>query len=241
MRSQLPVLLAEKPAEFFSPVAADEVFLTVGGILVSASRVTEAHEILQESSVTMVRPPLVYYGNPLAFCDYRAEAEPYCEKFRASLMLHDQDAARPVVKYAFMHALTVRTQAAMRSAPLVRAMPLVAEAYEAMSRDFTYVTAMSKMATGILSKQHAWRLRSELHQAQNDAMIECAGHTFACDSLSACGTGSCRFAHGVFADITVPAAPGKILRPVNHVTGKMFAPDSGLADLEKLMPFSIVT
>ncbi len=129
----------------------------------------------------------------------------------------------------------------MRSAPLVKAMPLVAEAYTAMVSDFSYVAAMSQMATSILGKQHTWRLRSELRQAQGEAMIECSGHTFACESQSACGTGSCKFAQGVFAKIDSIAVPGKTPRPANHAEGGAFSSDACLAELERLMPFKVTS
>jgi hypothetical protein len=228
-------------AGYFGPVDAAEVFLPVGGVLASVATVSEAHEILTEAPGLMVRQPLSYYHNPLACCDYHAEAAPYREQvyLRLDHRGHRGASAPPTTKLAFMRALQVRSQAAMRSAPLVRAMPLVAEAYAAMTRDVSYVMAMSEMAKSVLARQHQWRLRAELRQAQGEAMIECSGHTFVCESRSACGTGDCKFASGVFADLTSIAFPGKTPRPANHAAGGAFSSDAALAELERLRPFRV--
>jgi hypothetical protein len=226
--------------ESFGQVDASEVFLRVGGVLVSASIAIEAHEILEESPGLMVRQPLAHYKNPLALCNYHAEAAPYREQYYLKLVAHGRGAAgRPATKTAFMHALLIRSTYAMKNAPLVRAMPLVAEAFEAMTQDFSYVAAMSQMATSILGKQHQWRLRSELRQAQGDAMIECSGQEFVCESRSPCGTGSCKFAQGVYAKLDSIAVPGKTPRPANHAEGGAFSSDSALTELEKLTPFRV--
>jgi ferredoxin len=233
--------LADPSPEYFSPVDASEVFLRVGGLLASVSTVTEAYEILEEAPGLMVRQPLAHYKNPLARCDYHAEAAPYREQYYLKLKHQGLRGASapPTTKYAFMHALQARSQAAMSMAPLVRAMPLVAEAYAAMAQDFSYVAAMSQMATSILGKQHAWRLRSELRQAQGEAMIECSGHEFVCEAQSACGTGDCKFAQGIYTQLASIAQPGKTPRPANHAVGGAFSSDSSLAELEKLVPFRV--
>ncbi len=234
-------MIAGEIPEVFGPVDPAEVFLPVGGVMASVATVDEAHEILQESSGLMVRQPLAHYHNPLSCCDYHAEAAPYREQFYLKLAHHGHRGASapPTTKLAFMRALRVRSTVAMRSAPLVRAMPLVAEAYDAMSRDVAYVMAMSEMAKSVLAKQHAWRLRSELRQAQSEAMIECSGHAFTCESKSACGTGSCRFARLPYSDIKSPAGPGKTARPGNHADGGTFSADPALVELGELIPFRV--
>jgi hypothetical protein len=233
--------LTGEPSEYFGPVDAAEVFLPVGGMMASVATVSEAHEILQESSGLMVRQPLAHYNNPLSCCDYHAEAAPYRDAVYLRLKHHGHRGASapPTTKLAFMHALQVRSKSAMLSAPLVRAMPLIVEAYEAMAHDVAYVMAMSEMAKSVMAKQHAWRLRSELRQAQSEAMIECSGHSFACESRSACGTGTCRFARGCYADIDAPAGPGKTQRPANHVDGGGFSSDAALVELGERIPFRV--
>lgn len=232
---------ADDLTEYFGPVDSAEVFLPVGGVMASVATVSEAHEILQESSGLMVRQPLAHYHNPLACCNYHAEAAPYREQVYLQLKHHGHRGASapPTTKLAFMRALQVRSRSAMLSAPLVRAMPLIAEAYEAMAKDVAYVMSMSELAKSVLARQHSWRLRSELRQAQSEAMIECSGHSFACESNSACGTGSCRFARGIYSDITSPAGPGKTPRPANHVEGGAFSSDAALTELEILLPFHV--
>jgi hypothetical protein len=233
-----------QPAISAIPLAVPEqeqVFLVVGGVMLSVNMVTEAREILTEAPGLMVRQPLARYRNPLALCDYHSEAAPYRGKFYASLTFTGRGAAgRPATKHAFMHALRVRSEEAMRDAPLIAAMPMAARAYEAMATDVSYVMAMSKMAVGILQKQHSWRLRSELRQAQQTAAAECAKQAgeFSCDNKSACGTGACRFACGIYKSVTAPAGDGKTARPANHGGGP-YASDTALAELERLQPFRL--
>lgn len=189
----------------------------------------------------MVRQPLARYRNPLALCDYHGEAAPYRSQYYAGLTHKGRGAAgRPATKHAFMHALRVRAADAMTTAPLVAAMGLADEAYQAMSTDVSYVLAMVKAAVGIMARQHQWRLRSELRQAQQLAMAQCTGQDgqFSCDSSTACGTGACRFASGTYLQVSTPAGPGRTPRPVNH-GGGAFSSDSALADLERLMPFRV--
>jgi hypothetical protein len=209
--------------------------------MASVSVVSEARLILSVSYGMMVRQPLARCRNPLALCDYHAEAAPYREQYYDSLACHGRGAAgRPATKQAFMHALRVRTADAMRDAPLLAAMPLAAEAYDAMRTDVSYVMAMSKMAVSVLERQHTWQLRSKLHQAQQEAMVLCGQQAgeFTCDSKSACGTGTCRFASGDCRDITVPAGEGKTIRPANHHGGP-FSSDAALGELEELHPFRV--
>jgi hypothetical protein len=229
------------PTGFSSP-GEDEVYLVVGGVMTSVVVATEAHAILTDSPGLMVRQPLARCRNPLALCDYHAEAAPYRDQYYLKLAHqgHRGAAAPPTTKFAFMHALRSRTADAMRDSPLLTAMPLVAEAYDAMRTDVSYVMAMSKMAVAALARQHAWRLRSELRQVQQQAMAQCqrqAGQ-FTCDNESACGTGECRFTCGVYQLIAAPAEDGKITRPANH-RGKTFSPDSALEALAQLKPFKV--
>jgi hypothetical protein len=153
-----------------SPVDASEVCLQVGGIFISVSVVHEAYEILSEAAGLMVRQPLAHYKNPLARCDYHAEAAPYRTQVYLSLVHqgHRGASAPPTTKYAFMRALNVRSEAALRDAPLVRAMPFVAEAYRAMASDYGYVTAMLTAATKIMAKQEQWKARAELRRTQQE-------------------------------------------------------------------------
>lgn len=209
--------------------------------MTSVALATDAHAILVRSPGLMVRQPLARARNPLALCDYHTEAAPWRELYYTSLTHHGRGAAgRPATKHAFMHALQVRTAEAMRGAPLLAAMPLAAEAYEAMRSDVSYVMAMAKMAVAAMARQHQWRLRSELRAAQADAMAKCgrAAGEFTCTAQSACGTGDCRFASGVYQIASAIAGDGKTARPVNHGGGP-FSSDSAIAELERLQPFRV--
>jgi hypothetical protein len=227
--------------EKFPALGEDEVYLVIGGIMTSVTVVSEAYDTLLASSGLMVRQPLAHDHNPLAMCDYHAEAAPYREQYYRALTFKGRGAAgRPATKQAFMHALLVRIASAMRDAPLLAQMPLAAEAYAAMRTDVSYVMAMSKMAVAVLARQHAWKLRSELRQVQQEAMAKCqqqAGE-FTCDSPSACGTGTCRFACGIYQAISAPAGTGKTARPANH-RGGPFCSDKALAELEEIRPFCV--
>jgi hypothetical protein len=224
----------------FPVLDQDEVYLVVGGVMTSVYTALEAHSILAGSPGLMVRQPLARFRNPLALCDYHSEAAPYRDMFYSTLSHTGRGAAgRPATKHAFMHALKVRAADAMRDAPLLAAMPLAAEAYDAMRSDVSYVMAIAKSAVTVLAKQHQWRLRSELRAAQADAMEQCsraAGVT--CDNATACGTGACLFASGIYKQVTSPAGEGRTARPANH-RGGPFSSDSALADLERLHPFRV--
>lgn len=225
----------------YSSPEVNEVHLVIGGVLTSVKVAIEAREILQEAPGMMVRQPLARYRNPLSLCDYHAEAAPYRDGFHRKLVFTGRGAAgRPATKHAFMHALQVRADDAMRQAPMIAAMPLTAEAYAAMACDVSYVMAMSRMAVSLMAKQHQWRLRSELRQAQQAAVGQCQARAgeFTCDSESACGTGSCRFASGIYRTLQTPAGKGRCARPANH-QGDPFSPESVLPELEKLIPFKL--
>lgn len=227
---------------FFLPVPDEQsVLISVGGVLCSVREALDALALLEKSPGLMVRQPLERAGNSLASCDYHREAAPYRHQFYVRLACKGRGAAgRPATKHAFMHALRVRSSEAMERAPYAARQDYADEAYAAMGIDVAYVAAMAQMAVGVLEKRHLWRLRSDLKTAQVAAMRECAGHAgeFVCGNPGACGTGTCRFAQGVFADVTVIASAGKIPRPVNH-TGSPFGLDASLTQLTQLMPFEV--
>lgn len=227
------------------PVPGEEqVFLTVGGVRATVRAVIEAHWILEDSPGLMVRQPLARYRSPLALCDYHQEAAPYRVQYYSSLACGGRGAAgRPATKLAFMHALRVRSQAAMRQAPLEMARPLIDEAYAAIAEDVSYVLAMVRLATTIEAKQHSWRQRAELRQAQQAAVDHCAAHAgeWSCDNQSACGTGRCPLAQGVYKRVTAVAGSGKAQRPPNHSGGGTYGLESALAQLAELDPFKVAS
>lgn len=223
----------------FPSLGEDEVHLVIGGVMTSVSETLEAHSILAQAPGLMVRQPLASVRNSLALCDYHAEAAPYRDMYYTSLTHNGRGAAgRPATKHAFMHALKIRATEAMRDAPLLAAMPLAAEAYDAMRSDVSYVMAMAKMAVTVMQRQHQWRLRAELRAAQQAAMAQCSTQEFNCDNATACGTGDCRFACGIYKIVSAPASAGKTARPRNHGGGP-FSSDSALADLERMQPFNV--
>lgn len=220
----------------------EEAFALVGGVLASAADCLAARELLERSPGLMVRQPLARAGHPLAGCDYHAEAAPYRDAAWAALAWSGRRGAagRPATKVAFMAALADRAATALADARLVALMPLAAEAFAAMRADAAYLTGVARAAVAIRERDHAQRQRDGLRAAQRAAMSRCgrAAGQFTCDNETACGTGRCPFATGVYRDITAPAGPGRTVRPVNH-RGGPFSSASALAQLAELDPLRV--
>jgi hypothetical protein len=55
---------------------------------------------------------------------------------------------------------------------------------------------------------------------------------FTCAAVTACGTGSCRFASPAYRAVAVVAAPGRFTRPANHVqAGRPFTEAGAAAEI----------
>lgn len=224
-----------------TPADPWKVHVGIGGVSVTVASGRHAADVLENSPGLMIRQPLRRIGHPLAWCNYHAEAAPYRDRY-ASLAFTGRGAAgRHVAKCAFIHAVRFRCDEGMRLAPYIAVLPLLRQAYQAMGSDPSYFMEMARSAVVLMEKQHAWRLRQDLKAAQDKARQACrsAAGEFTCRVQSACGTDSCRFAEGVFRQITVPVREGRIPRPPNHQPGTPYSPDLALAQLEKLRPFRV--
>lgn len=215
-----------------------EVPVIIGGVRVSVMSAVYAVNVLERSPGLMIRQPLARIGHPLAECNYHAEAAPYRDQFMAALTFSGRGAAgRHVAKHAFMYAIRGRCREAMEMAAVA---DLLEEAYAVMVRDPSYIVEMAETAVAVMAHQHQWQLRQQLKAAQVKARKACmaAAGEFICRSAHACGTGDCRFAEGIFAQLTSEAKPGRSPRPANH-EGDPYSAEPALAELERMHPFRV--
>lgn len=90
---------------------------------------------------------------------------------------------------------------------------LLNEADKAYRADVSYAIAVCGAARSIESKRKVWQLRLELREAAKKAQYECSKvKPFKCDNVSPCGLGSCKFAKGEMALLTLES-PGNTMRP----------------------------
>lgn len=215
-----------------------EVPVVIGGVRVSVLSAVYAASVLERAPGLMIRQPLARIGHPLAKCNYHAEAAPYRDHFLAALTFSGRGAAgRHVAKHAFIYAVRGRCREAMELAVVA---DLLDEAYAAMGSDPSYIMEMAETAVAVMVHQHQWQLRQQLKAAQVKARKACsaADGQFMCSVASACGTGDCRFAEGIFAQLTAEAKPGRSPRPANH-GGDPYSAEPALAELEQLYPFRV--
>ncbi len=108
----------------------------------------------------------------------------------------------------------------------------------AFAADSGYAEEMAKAAVAVAAREHAAALRGLLSAGMSAAATSCAAARgqFTCSATAACGTGDCRFAAGVLATLSAPAAPGRLPRPANHQGGG-FSSAAALAALEQAVPY----
>jgi hypothetical protein len=220
--------------------------LDIGGVRVTYAQAAAAVAALAQAGGIMVRQVLDAAGSPLAGCDYLAAGKMYRELAEAELAAEDHHRGRgaaglPVAKRAFMAALAHAMAACEAAEPARHFAAELAAAREAFSADAGYAASMARAAVALKERDHASSLRQQLAAAVHAALSACAarGGEFACAALSACGTGDCRLAPGALKDLTVPAPPGRVPRPANHVrAGTGFGTAAALRALEAAVPFT---
>lgn len=230
------------PGQLVLPPDPASVRVTIGGKTVTVAGAKFAADLLSRSPGLMIRQPLARISHPLAWCDYHAEAAPYRADYYGRLTFTGRGAAgRQVAKQAFIKAIGVRCEEAMRLAPYAAARVLIEQAYTAFGSDPSYYMEMARSAVATMERQHAWKLRQDLKSAQDRARAKCkqAAGQFTCRNESPCGTGACRFAEGVLRSVTVAAKEGRVPRPANHVPGTPYSAEPALAQLEQLVPFRV--
>jgi hypothetical protein len=201
--------------------------VVVGGVSVPFSEALRAAEILRDSRTSAVQPVLRVAGSPLAGCDYFAAAAPYLEAARLAPKTGRSGAAgRHVTKNAFLQAIVM-------ACALAREQEL-ADALAAFGSDERYAVAIARAATETRERAYAAGVRSAVRSAVARAVAACGACTgqFSCSAVTACGTGSCRFAVPAYRAATVVAAPGRFTRPANHVqAGRGFTEAGAAAEI----------
>ena len=232
--------------------------LLIGGVPVTREQAESALDVLRSSSGMMVRQPLQRAGNPLAYCDYHAAAAPYRLHASEVPAAGRGAAGRHLTKPAFVIAvesvLAEERDQEQRQAELERAVSrlrcavLPAQVERAMSAfvsDYSYTAAMAAAAVAVLRKRHQAGQRALLRAASQAAVSACARQDgmFQCRAAAPCGTGDCRLARGVLAQLApppeVPPRGMTLARPANHVTGGRFSPDSMLPGLLERQPWTV--
>lgn len=199
----------------------------VGGLPVPYAEALRAAQILSVSRTSAIEPVLRAAGCPLSRCDYFAAAAPYMAGARRAPKTGRAGAAgRHVTKNAFIEAVTLALALAREQE--------MAAALAAFAADERYATAIARDAVAARERAYAAGVRSSVRAAVARAVAACgaAQGLFACDAVTACGTGICRFSSPACRGVTVTAAGGKFARPVNHVdAGKGFTEAGAAAEV----------
>jgi hypothetical protein len=208
------------------PALAARIVL-IGGVSVTFAQAVQAAEILMGSRTSAIAPVLKSAGNPLAVCDYFGVAAPYIEQARQAPKTGRAGAAgRHVTKTAFLEAVGWQLAIAREQE--------VADGLEAMGTDERYAVAIAREAVTLRERAYASGVRSSVRSAVTRAVTACGAVSgqFTCGARTACGTGACRFAVPAYRGVVAVAAPGKFVRPVNHVhAGEGFTEAGAAAEL----------
>jgi hypothetical protein len=209
--------------------------VVVGGVPVTYAVAEHAAEVLAVSRTSAIKPVLKAAGNELSQCDYFDAAAPYLAAAQAAPKTGRIGAAgRHITKNAFIAAI---------SAALARARTAeLAAALNAFVTDERYAVAIALEAVAVRERAHAAGFRSAVRSAAVRAVAACTAQAgqFTCRSVSACGTGTCRFAPPEYRCVTAPAAPGRLSRPANHAdAGAAFDSGTAAAELSELVPYRV--
>jgi len=205
----------------------------LGGALVPFAEAARTAAVLSASRTSAIAPVLRSQRSGLDGCDFFSAADPYLAAARALPLTGRSGAAgRHVTKIAFLAAIEAELDAAVREE--------LGYALAALAGDERYATAIAREAVVLRERAHAAGIRSTVRAAVSRAVAACAARAaeFSCGLATACGTGACRFAQGPYRAITVPAGPGRIARPVNHVQpGQGFSEAAAAAQLAQARPW----
>jgi hypothetical protein len=205
--------------------------VTVGGARVPFDAAAGAIALLAASRTSAIAPVLRAARHPLAGCDYFRAAAPYLAKARTAPKTGRAGAAgRHVTKAAFLAAI---------GAELGRAADAeLAAALGAFAADERYAAAIARDAVTMRERAHAAGLRSAVRSAAARAVAACAATGARCTLATACGTGACRFATGIYRRLDAPAGPGRTARPPGHErAGEGFDVGAAAAQLGALVPW----
>jgi len=214
----------------------------IGGITVTYAEAAAARAALAKAGGIMVRQVLKAAGSPLAVCDYHAAAVRFRGQFLAVPAAGRGAAGRPVARQAFIKAIEEALRQAETAEPARHFAAELDACRAAFGSDAGYAAAMAGVAVQARQAEHAARLRAMVTAAAREAVSACAARSgeFSCAASAACGPGDCRLASGAMAQLRVPAGPGRLPRPGNHVqAGRGFGTGPALAALEKAVPFTV--
>lgn len=227
------------------PVGGEAVYLppvAIGGLTVGYLTAVRALHCLAAHPGLMIRQPLLAIGNPVAQCDYHAEAAAFRSRYLSEPVSGRGAAGRHLTKSAFLDALEAAIDDARCRAATLWLNADVAAAQEALARDFSLSAVIAAQAVSIWRKRHQQQLRSRVRQAVRQAVSMCEARRgqFECDWQGACGTGGCRFARGMLTRVLAPAGEGRVPRPANHVAcGTGYSLTAAEQALEALQPFQV--
>jgi len=201
--------------------------VAVGGVSVSFAEALAAANILRSSRTSAIQPVLRAAGSPLAGCDYLAVAAPYMGTAREQPKTGRAGAAgRHLAKNAFIESVALLLTVARDQE--------IADAMEAFAADERYAVAVARDATGLRERAYLAGVRSTVRSSVARAVAACtaAAGLFTCDSVTACGTGACRFSSPACRGAVTAAGPGRLVRPFNHVrAGEGFTEAEAVTDL----------
>jgi len=216
----------------------------IGGVTVTCAQAASALDALERSGGVMIRQVLAAVSSPLAGCDYLSALEPFKAPPPAARNGYGRGAAgRPAARQAFIRAIRAALDGAAAAEPARHFAAELTSARDAFGSDAGYATAMARAAVAVRERAHAARLRALLSGQVAAAVSQCAARRgeFACAAVAACGTGDCALAGAALAGpaMTVPAGPGRVPRPANHVRGGAFGTAAALAALAAAVPFDV--
>lgn len=206
--------------------------IKLGGVVTSFAEAARTAAVLASSRTSAIAPVLRASRSGLDGCDFFGAADPYLAAARALPLTGRSGAAgRHVTKIAFLAAVEAELDAAAREE--------LGAALAALAGDERYATAMARDAVTLRERAHAAGIRSTVRAAVSRAVAACASAAgFTCSLAVTCGTGPCRFAQGPYRSIAVPAGPGRIARPPNHVhAGTGFSEAAAAAALAQAWPW----
>lgn len=125
----------------------------IGGVVVTLAQISEALESLQATAYPMMKRTLQQINSPLADCDYHTVAAPYRERFLAAPSTGRGAQGRHLTKLAFCFALAAVLNSITLD-PMQGFLPLLDDAYTAISSDYTYSAAIARSAVAIKTKKH---------------------------------------------------------------------------------------
>lgn len=146
--------------ELLSKAAGEDCWhvlrVRVGGVVVTLAQIREALDSLQATSYPMMKRTLQQIGSPLADCDYHTVAAPYKRRFLSAPSTGRGAQGRHLTKQAFCFALMAELNSVSLD-PVQGFLPLLEDAYAAISSDYTYSAAIARSAVALRARKQGRR------------------------------------------------------------------------------------